>query len=432
MIRVALIVLRSDLLRESGRETAGLISSEIGELTFTQLAPLLPRDRCRVEAYDEQRGPVPWPHIRADIVAISARAATIDRAYAHADFFRARGTAVVLGGIHPTLNPEEAAPRCDAVVRGIAVQAWPEIISDFGAGRMQAVYDFRHSSLFVAKPFERFDSVKSRGGTRSVYSTYGCPQRCAFCVQPETVIGYYRRPPADVLDEIRQIASRSFVFADPNLTADRDHALELFRLLLSLNRRWMMTTGLDFAVDPELVRVAADAGCQMVFLGFESLHRTALERAGKRINFAIDYDAAIENLHSHGISVVGSFVLGLDGDDRRSTCELIRFAARGDIDVPRFTINTPFPGTEYHRRLAQAGRIVATDRAFYDSYHAVIRSELLSAAELRDLFVNAHLEVSGLRWLARRLARRRSLRQLARDFDVSRRMRRLAERLGAL
>ena len=106
-------------------------------LTLTTLAALVPDDlNAQVTIQDEGVGPIDLD-FEADIVGISAITGTAPRAYDLADQLRARGIPVVLGGVHPTLLPDEAAEHADAVVVGYAEDSWPELLRDFAAGRLQ-------------------------------------------------------------------------------------------------------------------------------------------------------------------------------------------------------------------------------------------------------------------------------------------------------
>ena len=57
------------------------------------------------------------------MIAITCITGTASRCYRYADYFRAKGKTVLLGGVHPTLMPEEAAAHCDALMLGLGEKA---------------------------------------------------------------------------------------------------------------------------------------------------------------------------------------------------------------------------------------------------------------------------------------------------------------------
>ena len=110
-------------------------SAREAPLTLTTLAALgadQPDIEFRLVDESIDRVPLDEP---ADLVAISVLTGTAPRAYALADHFRRRGIPVVLGGIHVSILPDEAARHADAVVVGMAEETWPRLLRDFQAGR---------------------------------------------------------------------------------------------------------------------------------------------------------------------------------------------------------------------------------------------------------------------------------------------------------
>ena len=109
-------------------------------LSLTTLAALTHGDpEVAYRLVDESVDPVPLD-FPADLVGISVITGTARRAYALADHFRGRGIPVVLGGVHVTVMPGEAAQYADAVVEGMAEHTWPRLIRDFRAGSLKPVY----------------------------------------------------------------------------------------------------------------------------------------------------------------------------------------------------------------------------------------------------------------------------------------------------
>jgi radical SAM superfamily enzyme YgiQ (UPF0313 family) len=129
-VRIALLSPKGPLYRHRG----GIFRKSLRPLTLPTLAALVPPELgATVELVDE--GIEDIPHLQADLIGMTVITGSAPRAYELSALFRRRGIPVVLGGPHPTLVPEDAAPHADAVVTGYAEDTWPELLRDFAAGR---------------------------------------------------------------------------------------------------------------------------------------------------------------------------------------------------------------------------------------------------------------------------------------------------------
>src|SRR5688572_19178044 len=136
--RVALISPKGPLYRHRG----GIFRKSLRyqPLTLTTLAALVPPElRAEITLYDEGIQVVP-DQLDADLIGITVITGTAKRSYELAARYRAQGRKVVLGGPHVTLIPHEAEQHADAIVTGYAEDAWPQLLRDFAAGRMQPRY----------------------------------------------------------------------------------------------------------------------------------------------------------------------------------------------------------------------------------------------------------------------------------------------------
>ena len=118
-------------------------------LTFTTLASYSPPGmNITYEIYDETVDKIPLD-IEADLIGFTAITGTAPRVYQFADYFRRKGIKVVIGGVHPSILPEEAKNHCDSVVIGNAENSWPQIIKDLLNNNLKDFYkpsDIIHSS----------------------------------------------------------------------------------------------------------------------------------------------------------------------------------------------------------------------------------------------------------------------------------------------
>jgi radical SAM superfamily enzyme YgiQ (UPF0313 family) len=115
-----------------------------------------------------------------DVAAIASYSAQIKDAYTLADRFRAMGVRTVLGGLHVTARPDEAALHADAIVIGEGELGWPQVLTGLKSGRLQPRYAAggREYSLADA-PMPRFDLLAmDRYNRITVQTQRGCPWRC--------------------------------------------------------------------------------------------------------------------------------------------------------------------------------------------------------------------------------------------------------------
>jgi radical SAM superfamily enzyme YgiQ (UPF0313 family) len=376
-------------------------------LTIAVLAGLVPQGRgweCRL--VDESVDPVPLD-AAVDLVGISVITGTARRAYELAAHFRARGIPVVLGGVHVTIMPKEARRHADAIVVGMAERSWPRLLEDFAAGRMAAEYcdEPPAGDALVGVPAPRLDLMRRSGYMvpDTVQATRGCKHVCDFCSVPAVWPRYYKRPVADVVRDVRSLRGRYFAFNDVSLCEDREYALELFAALAPLGRKWGGLATVAVTQDPELLDLMAKSGCIYLLFGFESVSQAALTAIYKGFNRPVDYGDAMRALHERGISVQGCFVFGLDHDDRSVFEATLARVQELKVDIPRYSLYTPYPGTRLFQRLLAEERIISFNWDDYDTMHVVIRPRNMTPEELYAGFKWAYRETFRLRRIVGRV-----------------------------
>ncbi|MFL6194158.1 MAG: B12-binding domain-containing radical SAM protein [Thermoanaerobaculia bacterium] len=384
-MRIVLISPKGPLYRHRG----GIFKKSLRymPLTLTTLAALVPEELgAELRLIDEGIEEVDPSRIEADLVGLTVITGTAPRAYDLAARFRERGIPVVLGGPHVTLIPEDAQPHADAVVVGYAEESWPELLRDLAAGRMKRRYDQRPGLSLAGMPFPRRDLLpRQRYITDDVFeATRGCIHKCDFCVVP-SAWGQkpYQKPVAEVVADIRRKGSRKLIFVDLNLIADRDYAAELFAALIPLKVQWYGLATVMLADDERLLALARASGCKGILMGLESISRENLRESKKGFNSPERYKEVVDRLHRHGIALQGCFVFGLDHDTPEIFLETARFAVEARIDLPRFAVVTPFPGTALFQRLEGEGRLLTRNWELYDGQHVVFQPARMSVEELQ-------------------------------------------------
>lgn len=355
-------------------------------LTLTTLAAMVPEELdADVIIQDEGVEPLDFD-FEADLVGMTAITGTALRAYKIADELRVRGHTVVLGGVHPTLLPEEAGQHADAIVTGYAEQAWPALLRDFAANRLQSRYHYP-SGRQLSVPIARRDLLKKNryATVNSIEATRGCPHKCEFCVVPTAWHGIYaHRAVEEVIAELRTFKGRHALFIDLSPVEDVEYAKALYRAMIPLKIRWLGLATTRLAEDLELLQLAARSGCKGVLIGFESVSQNTLDGTSKHFHAADRYGEYVRRLHDHGIGIQACFVYGFDDEDESVFERTVEFVDRTKIDLPRYAVATPFPGTPLYRRLEAQGRLLHRNWSLYDVEHVVFEPQLMTPERLQE------------------------------------------------
>lgn len=140
-----------------------------------------------------------------------------------------------------------------------------------------------------------------------------------------------------------------------------------------------------------------------VLIGFETLAPETLRSIGRKGRLQVEYLDAIRKIHDHGIGVDASFVFGFDNDDDSVFERTLEFVTRAKIEVPYFSILTPYPGTRLYDRMLSEGRLLTTDWSLYDTSHVVFRPQRLTPERLLEGYQQVFRESYSLPTMLRRL-----------------------------
>jgi len=328
------------------------------------------------------------------LVGITAMTHQAVRAYEIADAFRAKGIPVVMGGIHPTVLPEEARLHADAVVIGEAEPVWEGLLDDLLAGRLQGFYRApipTGNRLTVPRARREILAGRRYLTTKTLQAGRGCPYDCPFC----TVTNYFGntfryRDPEEVLAEVRSFNRGLMVFLDDNLLGDPERAKPILAGMKGLGLRWGGQANLRFAEDPELVRLVAESGCAGIFVGIESVTGSHANhpKTGSRYTQA----DLIKRVRDAGIVVEASIIFGFDDHDEGIFEKTARYLEECKPSLPTFHLLTPYPGTALFRRFDEEGRLLHKDWKRYNHSEVVYRPRLMSAERLYRGWIEARKE----------------------------------------
>jgi len=196
----------------------------------------------------------------------------------------------------------------------------------------------------------------------SLYTGRGCKSRCTFCLWPQTIGGhaYRTRSPAHVIEEIRQAKEmfpqvKEFFFDDDTFTDDRARAEEIARGLGKLGVTWSCNAKANVPYDT--LKVLHDNGLRLLLVGYESGNQQILHniKKGMRIEVARKFT---EDCHKLGITIHGTFIIGLPGETRETIEETVRFATEINPHTIQVSLAAPYPGTFLYNQAVENGWLV--------------------------------------------------------------------------
>lgn len=331
-----------------------------------------------------------------DVVVIQVYITNAYRAYAIADQYRKRNVHVCLGGLHVSSLPEEAIPHADSIFIGPGEDTFPQFLADMRKKAPRKMYMNRSRDIENIPPIRR-DLIKRQlyFVPNSIVVSRGCPHHCSFCYKDAFYEGgrsFYTQRIDAALAEIDRLPGRHLYFLDDHLLGNQRFAAGLFEGMKGMNRVFQGASTIDAILRGDLIEKAAAAGLRSIFVGFETLSAGNLAQSNKKQNMGKDYEAAIKRLHSLGIMINGSFVFGLDDDDKDVFKRTVDWGVRQSLTTSTYHILTPYPGTQLFKDMEAEGRILHRQWDKYDTRQVVYRTKGLTANELKDGYDWAYRE----------------------------------------
>jgi len=310
-----------------------------------------------------------------------------------------------MGGVHPSFMPSEALEHADAVVVGEVEPVMPKILDDLESGSLKGIYksEQRHSMDEMSIP--RYDLVKKSKYLNSTFiqTSRGCHHGCTFCA--EQLLNGLRirhRPVDEVIREIDMCGECHVSLNDADFFGHAKRAKAIMQQLKGRGIKWQAGVNSRVANNDELLELAAESGCYMLSIGFESISRNTLKSVHKHVNRPETFHALVEKIHSYGILVFGLFMFGFDGDDPSVFEETTRFNIEADYDACAYSVLTPYPGTLLWYDMLNHNRVVCYDWNKYDQGHIVYRPTNMDPQVLRDGHMMAYKRFYSLGSIARR------------------------------
>ena len=323
-----------------------------------------------------------------DLVGFTAQPYNVGRAIHLARHFRAQGTKTIIGGPHATTMRDRLLEHFDAVVVGEVEGLGERIVHDLERGALAGIYENERPPDLATCRLPRRDLQNA-----SAYYTMnfpielsrGCPHRCSFCYGPYGFPTYRTRPLAQIEADLDRWDHGYIEAVDMHFAADPAHLLEVCELL---ERRrvwgWYGQATIESMDDPALLERMARSGCNMVFVGMESIEESALRANNKGFNQVREYRRIIRMVQDHGIFVHAGLMWGLDGASPDAFDATARFCEETGVYLASTNMLTLFPGTPAHDQAQAEGRLLATDLRDYDGARITIAPQGMSPQEVQD------------------------------------------------
>jgi radical SAM superfamily enzyme YgiQ (UPF0313 family) len=396
------ILLISPTVDAEKRTNKGLMMPQLALYILEGLTP----EEHDVHIIEEETSPVDLDQA-CDLVGISCMTANAPRAYELCMEFKKRGKTVLLGGVHPTILPEEALEHADCVVVGEAEGVWDTLLRDFQNNELKEKYHDPKPDLgkYVRKDFKKI--LKNRLFKMiPVMTTRGCPYNCEFCCVTNLFGRKIRHMPIEnVISDIKDSGAKNIMFLDDNIIGHPKYAKALFKAIKPLKVNWVGQASVSLLVaDDELMQLAADSGCKAMFFGIESVSVDQLQTLRKALKEIEHLESAIKKIKKMGILIHASMVFGFDNDTKEIFSETVEFLIRNKVSTVSFNVLTPYPGTKIYDELKSEDRLTTTDWKYYDHNTVVFKPKNMTPYELQMGKINARKKFYSLPSVLKRLS----------------------------
>jgi radical SAM superfamily enzyme YgiQ (UPF0313 family) len=375
------ILLISPAVDSETRTNKGLMIPQLGLYILKGLTP----PEHEVKIIEEEINNIDLDQ-ECNLVAISCMTANSHRAYELCQEFKKRGKTVVIGGVHPTILPDEALQHADSVVVGEAEGVWEILLNDFQNNNLKRRYcnPLPDLTKYIPKDFAKI-TRKRLFHVIPIITSRGCPYDCDFCCVTNLFGKQIRHVPVEnVVRDIKESGAKNFIFLDDNIIGHPKYAKALFKAIKPLKIKWVGQASLSLLVsDKELLQLAAESGCKSLFIGIESVSEQQLQTMPKAINKIEQLERALKNVKKMGILVHASMIFGFDNDPKEIFNESVQFLIKNRVGTASFNVLTPYPGTKVYEDLKNENRLITTDWRYYDHNTVVFKPRNMTPYELQ-------------------------------------------------
>ena len=344
---------------------------------------------------------------KPDLVGITVNVDTSKRAYDICSHYRKKNIPVILGGIHASARPDEAAAHADSVCIGEAEELWGQILSDAAHRRLNKMYRNKTPVDISKTPLPKRELLNQSDYlyTNIICTSRGCPFKCEFCYNSCDYIHnmFRNRPIESVLEEINRLGTRQIMFIDDNFIGNITWTKEFIKAIKPLGLRWHAAVSTNMGLHLDLLDEMKDSGCKSLFIGFESINRDSIQSVNKYQNHIEHYEKLIAELHSRGIMVNASMVFGFDHDYANVFDDTLSWLVASKIETLTAHILTPYPGTAIYKRFESEGRIIDFDWNHYNTSNVVYQPKNMSTDELYHGYIRLYKEFYSFKNILKRM-----------------------------
>lgn len=331
-----------------------------------------------------------------DLIAVSFFTPQAGYAYELGDQFLKRGKTVVMGGMHPSMIPDDVAEHCTTVCIGEGDTVWTTILDDFQHNRLKPVYKASSppSPEQIAPPkkgiFETQEKYDWHASLISV--TRGCPFGCDWCNVPLYQGSKTRlRPMDDVVKDIQELAGKEFYVTDDMIMLNRPkiqrYMMELCEKIKDFNVNMFLSCSPAMNTDPDFLDAIAKAGTKSMYTVFASDPFSARFYARHEGIWKRTMDL-VKLLEDRGIRFFGSFGLGFDCMFEDQFDLILEFCEKAQVKTAEFFIATPFPNTPFWDRIKKEKRfILPRNWNKYNCANVVFKPKHVTEQQLVDGFI---------------------------------------------
>lgn len=350
-----------------------------------------------------------------DVLGISIQTISAFSGYKIAQRAKEKGIPTIIGGVHATLNPEEAINYADYVIRGEAEKSLPQLLKNLNKPQnLQKIkgLSYWQNKKIIHNPaapllkneelnkvpipnwklIEGWEDIFYTPVNNLIYftqATRGCPFDCNFCSVTKSFGQSLRHRSVDlIIEELKHNRKKTqevLFFVDDSIGANKNFLKELLEAMLKKNCvpkiGWHSQMRQDVAKDKELLKLMKLTNCLMATFGFESINPATLKYM-KKSQTVDDIKNCIKAMHDIDVFVTGFFVFGSDEDTVDTIRDTVEFAKKEQVDFGGFMPMTPFPGTPFFTEMEKAGRIFSKDWELYDVEHVVYFPKKMTPYEL--------------------------------------------------
>ncbi|KMQ52346.1 radical SAM domain protein [Chitinispirillum alkaliphilum] len=332
----------------------------------------------------------------SDLIAISYFTPQAGYAYEIGDEFLKRNKQVVMGGMHPSMDPEDSAKHCTSVCIGEADTIWNTIIEDARNRELKPVYKAQQlpAEELIASPKTGIFNIEEKYDWHAslISVTRGCPFSCEWCNVPHYQGKRVRlRPMETVVEEIRALSGQEFYITDDMIMLNRPrlqrYMLELCERIKDFNVNMFLSCSPAMNSDPQFLDALARGGAKSMYTVFAS-DPFSSRFYGRHPGIWQRTIDLVKQLEDRGIRFFGSFGVGFDSCREDQFDLILEFCHKAGIKTAEFFIATPFPNTDFWKTIQKENRFLhPIDLKKFNCANVVFQPKHTSVEKLRDGFV---------------------------------------------